>query len=65
MRAFGQSSLDFELLGWIRNPQQRGLVIHQVLIEIDRRFREEGIQIPFPQRDVYLKTPDAGVTAGE
>ena len=57
MRAFGQSSLDFELLGWIRDPQQRGLAIHTVLIEIDRRFREEDIQIPFPQRDVYLKTP--------
>jgi len=65
MRAFGQSSLDFELLGWIRSPQLRGLATHKVLIEIDRRFREEGIQIPFPQRDVYLKTPGAGVTTGE
>jgi len=65
MRAFGQSSLDFELLGWIRNPQLRGLAIHTVLIEIDRRFREEDIQIPFPQRDVYLKTPGAGVATAE
>jgi small-conductance mechanosensitive channel len=57
MRAFGESSLDFELLGWIRHPELRGLVKHNLLIEIERRFREEGIQIPFPQRDVYLKTP--------
>jgi len=61
MRAFGQSSLDFELLGWISNPQLRGLVTHNLLIEIDRRFREEGIQIPFPQRDVYLKSPTPGI----
>ena len=54
MRAFGESSLDFELLGWIGHPEQRGLARHQILIEIDRRFREEGISIPFPQRDVHL-----------
>lgn len=58
MRAFGDSSLNFELLGWIRNPETRGLAKHDLLIEIEKRFREEGIQIPFPQRDVYLKTVD-------
>jgi small-conductance mechanosensitive channel len=58
MRAFGDSSLNFELLGWIRNPETRGLAKHDLLIEIGKRFREEGIQIPFPQRDVYLKTVD-------
>ena len=58
MRAFGESSLDFELLGWIKYPEQRGLARHNLLIEIERLFREAGIQIPFPQRDVYLKTPE-------
>ncbi|MFC1688710.1 mechanosensitive ion channel family protein [Pseudomonadota bacterium] len=57
MRAFGESSLDFELLGWIRYPEQRGLARHNLLIEIESLFREEGIHIPFPQRDVHLKTP--------
>jgi small-conductance mechanosensitive channel len=55
MRGFGESSLDFELLGWIKYPEQRGLAKHNLLIEIEDRFREEGIQIPFPQRDVHLK----------
>jgi len=54
MRAFGTSSLDFELLGWISHPEMRGLVRHNLLMEIDRRFRQEGIVIPFPQRDVHI-----------
>ena len=55
MRAFGQSSLDFELLCWIATPEQRGLVVHQLLMEIDQRFRTENIEIPFPQRDVHVR----------
>ena len=55
MRAFGESSKDFELLGWIRFPEQRGLARHNLLMEIDQRFLEEGIQIPFPQRDIHIK----------
>ncbi len=63
MRAFGASSLDFELLGWIRFPEQRGLATHQLLIDIEERFRQEGVTIPFPQQDVhirsYVREPDA------
>jgi len=58
MRAFGESSLDFELMGWIKHPEQRGLARHNLLIEIDSRFREENIRIPFPQRDVHLNSPE-------
>jgi len=55
MRGFGPSSVDFELLGWIKYPEQRGLALHRVLMEIDQRFREEEITIPFPQQDVYIR----------
>jgi len=55
MRAFGASSLDFELLGWIDHPELRGRVRHEILLEIDRTFREHGVVIPFPQRDVHIK----------
>ena len=58
MRAFGESSLNFELLGWIKYPEQRGLARHNLLIEIESRFQQEGIRIPFPQRDVHLAPPD-------
>jgi MscS family membrane protein len=62
MRAFGTSSLDFELLGWISHPEMRGLVRHNLLMEIDRNFRQDGIVIPFPQRDVHITSnaPDEG-----
>jgi len=54
MRGFGQSSLDFELLCWIPHPEQRGLAVHQLLMAIDKCFREENISIPFPQRDIHF-----------
>jgi small-conductance mechanosensitive channel len=56
MRAFAESSINFELLAWIRMPEQRGLVQHEILMEIERRFAEEGIHIPFPQRDIHIKS---------
>jgi small-conductance mechanosensitive channel len=57
MRDFAESSINFELLGWIRLPEQKGLARHKMLMEIEQAFRENAIQIPFPQRDVHLKPP--------
>ena len=54
-RTFGESSLDFELLGWIREPVLRGRLRHLLCKEIYKCFREEGIEIPYPKRDVYLQ----------
>jgi MscS family membrane protein len=54
-RAFGTSSLDFELLAWISDPSERGLRVHELNCEIYRRFAEEKIVIPFPQQDVWIK----------
>jgi small-conductance mechanosensitive channel len=58
MRAFGTSSVDFELLGWIERPVQRGLVRHELHKAVYKRFIAEGIRIPFPQQDVYLRRLD-------
>ncbi|MBT8422271.1 MAG: mechanosensitive ion channel family protein, partial [Gammaproteobacteria bacterium] len=54
-RVFGSSSLDFELLAWVENPALRGLRVHELNVSIYKRFMEEGIAIPFPQQDVYIK----------
>ncbi|NDY43050.1 mechanosensitive ion channel family protein [Dissulfurirhabdus thermomarina] len=54
LRAFGDSSLDFELLCWVREPALRGLVVHQLLTAVYRTFAAHGVVIPFPQRDVHL-----------
>lgn len=54
MRAFGPSSLDFELLGWVDKPFQRGRCVDALLKNIYKRFQAEDIRIPFPQRDIHL-----------
>jgi small-conductance mechanosensitive channel len=55
---FGDSSLDFELRVWVREIRRRLEVRSVVLTEIERRFREEGIEIPFPQRDLHVRSVD-------
>ncbi len=53
-RSFGDSGLDVELLGWIHEPVLRGRVVDSLITEIYKRFGDEGIEIPYPKRDVYL-----------
>lgn len=53
-RAFGDSGLQLELLGWIHQPVLRGRVLDALNTEVYKRFAQEGIEIPFPKRDVYL-----------
>ncbi|MFP4208535.1 MAG: mechanosensitive ion channel family protein [Wenzhouxiangella sp.] len=61
MRGFGDSSLDFELLCWVDQPAQRGLVSHELYMKIYKELDRAGIEIPFPQRDVWMRTaPEAG-----
>ncbi len=55
LRGFGASSLDFELLGWIREPVLRGRILHELHMTIYKRFATEGIEIPYAKHDVYIK----------
>ncbi|REJ78651.1 MAG: mechanosensitive ion channel family protein [Acidobacteria bacterium] len=54
-RAFGNSSLDYELLCWVNRPVLQGLVLHELHREVYKAFNREGIEIPFPQQDIYIK----------
>lgn len=56
---FGDSSLDFEIRVWVAQFQMRLMVRSAILTEIDRRFAEESIEIPFPQRDLHVRSVDA------
>lgn len=58
-RTFGTSSLDFELLCWVEKPRSRGRLIHELNGSIYKAFQDNGIQIPFPQQDVYIKEAPA------
>lgn len=53
--AFGASSLDFELRCFVRDVRKRLLVRSEMNFEIDRLFRENNIEIPFPQRDIHIR----------
>ncbi|MEL7450544.1 MAG: mechanosensitive ion channel domain-containing protein [Pseudomonadota bacterium] len=53
---FGDSSLDFELRAWIRQIERRFQVTSDLNLAIDAAFRENGIEIPFPQRDLHVRS---------
>lgn len=56
---FGDSSLNFELLVWSDEPPNYYRLRSRLNYAIDAAFRASGIEIPFPQRDVHVKTPTA------
>jgi len=64
MRGFGDSSLEFEVLCWVDHPSERGLVSHELYMDIWKAFQREGIEIPFPQRDVWMRDGSAPPEAG-
>ena len=53
--AFGDSSLDFELRCFTSQAGRRVRIATAMRFEIVRLFRERGIEIPFPQRDVHVR----------
>lgn len=59
---FGDSSLDFRLHAWI-SDYSLGLATQSALrVAIVRQLKEAGIEIPFPQRDIHIRTvPGPGV----
>jgi small-conductance mechanosensitive channel len=58
---FGDSSVDFELLVWInlKKVSDRG-VRSDLYFRIFRAFKQAGIEIPFPQREIRIKTETPG-----
>lgn len=52
---FGDSSLDFTLICQVKEFTDQYLAQHELRKRIFRRFRTEGIEIPFPHRTVYLR----------
>jgi small-conductance mechanosensitive channel len=52
---FGESSLDFRLLVWTDRPRRYPQIKSEINYRIWRLFKEAGIEIPFPQRDINLR----------
>jgi len=60
---FGDSALNFELRAFVQNIDERLQIVSDINFAIDASFREHGIEIPFPQRDLHVRNwpaPPAG-----
>jgi small-conductance mechanosensitive channel len=55
LRGFGASSLDFNLMCWIKRPEDRGRIIHELLMSIYKLFNEHKVEIPYTKQDIYIK----------
>ena len=57
---FGDSSVDLEARIWINDPRNGvSNVKSQVLLRVWDKFHAEGIEIPFPQRDIHIRSNEA------
>jgi small-conductance mechanosensitive channel len=57
MTGFGESSIDHEIRIWIRDPEAGlGSVRSEILNRVWDLFKENGVQVPFPQRDIWVKS---------
>ena len=56
---FGESSIDLQLRFWIADPQE-GLrnIASTVYLSIWKKFRDNEIEIPFPQRDLHIRSAE-------
>ena len=53
---FGDSSLNFVLLVWINDASRQYIIRSELNFAVVRAFREQGITIPFPQRDLHIQS---------
>lgn len=54
VRAFGESSVDLQLRVWIANARNRMNTISAVTDQVKTAFDAEGIEIPYPKRDIHI-----------
>jgi small-conductance mechanosensitive channel len=58
LQSFGDNGINLELMFWIRDAEDGQLSLRSELNwEIWRRFKTAGIEVPFPQRDIHIKSP--------
>jgi small-conductance mechanosensitive channel len=56
-RGFGDSALQFELLVWTRDPRIQHRLTSDLNYRIEANLRRHRVQVPFPQRDLHLRSP--------
>lgn len=53
---FGESAVNFNLLIWIKEPRKQLLIKSDIYFRIETMFRHRHIDIPFPQRDLHVRS---------
>ena len=61
---FGESSLDFELLVWTREPEAHPAIRSDLNYNIYRELATAGVELPFPQLDLRVSSVPDGLVAG-
>jgi len=54
---FGDSSWNMRLRAWIQDPKRHPQIRSALNCAIVRKFRDKGVEIPFPQRDLHVRSP--------
>ncbi|MBD2096770.1 mechanosensitive ion channel [Trichocoleus sp. FACHB-591] len=57
-QGFGDNSLNFELLVWTGEPKKQFRVKSDIYYRIEASLRRNEIEIPFPQRDLHVRSPE-------
>ena len=61
VREFGDNSVNLEIRVWINDPMNgRASVLSDLLLRVWDKFHEHGIEIPYPQRDLHIRSSDIG-----
>lgn len=58
LRSFGDSSWNMVIRAWIAHPKKHHQIRSEINCAIVRKFRENNIEIPFPQRDLHLRSAE-------
>ncbi|MEX2600036.1 MAG: mechanosensitive ion channel domain-containing protein [Balneolaceae bacterium] len=56
LKGFGDSSWDMALMVWVPDVKRYRIIRNEMNQAIVRKFREYGVEIPFPQRDLHIRS---------
>ena len=56
VKSFGDSAVNLEARVWISDPRRRIDTISHITDRVKEAFQQQGIEIPFPKRDIYIKS---------
>jgi small-conductance mechanosensitive channel len=55
VKSFGDSAVNLEARVWIKEPRRRMDTISHITDRVKEVFQDEGIEIPYPKRDIFIK----------